>query len=84
MSIRTYTLLADSRQYRKKAGETVDLHPSAAKYQIAAGVLTEMVEIQPRELAEGEQLEAAPLPGDSTATDAGPTEVPAKRKRGEG
>lgn len=82
---KTYLVLADSRQLKKKQGETVELLPAAAKYLVNAGVLEEVVELQPRELAEGETLQAAELPEGSTAVDVGPAEPPAspRRKRGE-
>ncbi len=42
MSTKTYVLQAASRQWpTKKAGDTVDLPPAAAKYLVQAGVLAE-------------------------------------------
>ena len=60
--MKTYRLLADSRQLKKKAGDTVELPPAAARYLVQAGILEEVVEIQPRELAEGEMAQAAEPP----------------------
>ncbi len=36
---KTYELLADSRQLRKRAGDTVEMTAKEAKYLVAAGVL---------------------------------------------
>ncbi len=41
--MKTYRLLADSRQLRKIKGETVELPPAAAKYLVGAGVIEEVV-----------------------------------------
>lgn len=79
--MKTYRLLADSRQLKKKQGETVDLPPVAAKYLVNAGVLEEVSEIQPRELAEGETLQAAPLPEGSAVTDEGAAQPLASPRR---
>ncbi|HYG91206.1 MAG TPA: hypothetical protein VD978_33685 [Azospirillum sp.] len=85
MSTKTYILQTDSRQFpTKKAGDPVELPPTAAKYLVQAGVLADPATIQPRELADGEMLTAAPLPEGSTATDVGAAEAPAAGKRRKG
>lgn len=45
--MKTYRLLADSRQLQKRQGDTVELAAAAAKYLVAAGVIEEAAEIQP-------------------------------------
>lgn len=81
MSTKTYTLLTETRQWpTKRIGDTVELPPAAAKYLEQAGVLAETATLQPRELAEGEVLAAAPLPEGSPATDLGPAEPPAAKR----
>lgn len=57
MSTKTYILLTDSRQFpTRKAGDPVELPPSAAKYLVQAGVLAE----KPEETAAPAKLSRKP------------------------
>jgi len=68
MSTKTYTLLTESRQWPTKvAGDTIDLPPSAAKYLVQAGVLTE----KPEETAAPAKLSRKSAAGDGGNTNDG-------------